>query len=81
VKIGGGPVAGLRFNISKRLSLLTEMPVYAFYNYSKSSTVDYFKELDFNGNYAEETNSETVITSGSSLSITLPVTLYLVVLF
>jgi hypothetical protein len=81
VKLGGGPVAGLRFNISKHLSLLTEMPVYAFYNYSKMTTVDYSKNIDFSGTTFINTNTKSETTSGSSLSITLPVTLYLVVRF
>jgi opacity protein-like surface antigen len=81
MKLGGGPVAGLRFNISKHLSLLTEMPVYAFYNHSKMTSVDYSRNIDFGGNTTENTNSETEITSGSNISITLPVTIYLVVRF
>jgi hypothetical protein len=80
---GGGPVAGIQFFISKRLSLFTEIPIYFLYSNQKEITDNYQNRSDasFANTYTSSNNTQTQITKGSKLSITLPVTLYLAIKF
>ena len=79
---GGGPVAGIQFFLTKRLSLFTEIPIYFFYSTQKEVTDNYQNQLDSNsGTYISSDNQQIQATKGSKLSITLPVTLYLAIKF
>lgn len=80
---GGGPVAGIQFFIAKRISIATEIPVYFMYTKQEEITDNYSNVLSSStgGEYLSSHDSEKVTTSGSKLSVTLPVTLYLSVKF
>jgi hypothetical protein len=82
--IGGGPVCGIQFYITQKLSFFTEMPLYFQYNYQKDVTDNYQNQLiggGFNPSYASSDNGQTQITKNPRLSLTLPVTLYLALKF
>ena len=78
---GGGPVGGIQVYLSKRFSLSTEIPIYFMYKYDKEVTENYSNVLQFTGEFVETTSRNTIITSGMDFTITLPVTLYMSVLF
>jgi|ERR1019366_430974 hypothetical protein len=80
---GGGPVAGIQFFITKRLSLFTEIPIYFQYTSQKEVTDNYQNQLVSSSgtDYISSDNSQTQITKGSKLSVTLPVTIYLALKF
>lgn len=68
---GGGPVAGVQFRISKRISLLTETAVYA----KSTTTDDKMIDTSFPAN-----NSQTK-TKEFSFNIIAPQSIYLIVTF
>ncbi|MBI3509567.1 MAG: hypothetical protein HY064_02815 [Bacteroidetes bacterium] len=80
MEFGGGPAAGIQFNLSKRMSLSTEIPFYAFYSMQKDKTNDYNNYLS-GSQYTITTNTSTSTITGSRFTITLPVTLYLGIRF
>ena len=81
--IGGGPVAGIQFFITKKISLFTEIPIYFFYTQQKESTNSFQNQLDNNnsGTYTTSENDQTIKTTSTKLSVNLPVTLYLAIKF
>jgi len=81
IDIGGGPVAGIQFAITNRLSVFTEIPLYVFYSIDQDKTTDYSNFLQFNSSFVSQTSTSTDNLSGLKFSITLPVTLYLAVKF
>lgn len=79
---GGGPVAGIQFFLTKKVSLFTEIPIYFFYSYQKEVTNNYQNQFDFNsGTYISSENGQTQKITGTKLSVTLPVTLYMALKF
>lgn len=80
IEAGLGPVAGIQFALTKRLSLFTEAPLYAVFHYEKQETENYTNQY-FGGGYNAELNKETITTSKLNLSFTMPVTLYLALKF
>jgi hypothetical protein len=77
-RIGGGPVAGFQFFISKRISLFTETPLY--FTWSKGNLkTESITDSDFGQGQSITTINDINSTSATRLNITLPVTLYLAV--
>jgi hypothetical protein len=77
---GLGPVAGIQFMLTKRLSLFTEAPLYAVFHYEQKKTENY--QNQYNGfEYEASLDKETVTTSKLNFSFTMPVTLYLALKF
>lgn len=86
VTYGWGPVAGLQFFISKRLSIYTEMPVYMQYSTEEHTTNTYSN----NGQtmwpstsieYTSTNTNRNQTIKSSKVSVILPVTLYMAVKF
>ena len=79
---GGGAVVGIQCFLTRRLSLLTEVPVYFLYTSQSDVTTNYQNVLQFQGGpYVSTTNTQTQLTKGSNLAIVLPVTIYLCLKF
>ncbi len=77
IAAGGGPVFGIQYNFRKRLSLYTEMPLYAVYSYEVEESKYSSYNIDFNGTITNFQSTEKEDLTGTKLSLTLPVTLYL----
>jgi hypothetical protein len=79
-RMGGGPVAGFQFFISKRISLFTETPLY--FTWSKGNLkTESITDSDFGQGQSITTINDISSTSALNFNITLPVTLYLAVRF
>lgn len=83
---GFGPVGGLQVFISKRLSLFTEMPLYILYATEKETTTSYSNSAFSSGSGGPLNFTATNVVRQSTLetttvTLTLPVTLYLAVTF
>ncbi len=79
-RAGLGPVLGFQVNLSKRLGLFTEIPVYFVYSQETDRTDTYTRSI-VNGissyTITENTEFETATTRGIQTNVSLPVTLYL----
>jgi|GEM_PF-6693587 len=79
---GGGPVGGIQLLLGKRLSLFTEVPLYAMYTYDETKTVDYDNSYQqFSGEWISSTDTHKEKLTGANVKLTLPVTLYLGIKF
>jgi hypothetical protein len=78
---GLGPVIGIQFFLTKRISILTESPVYFQYIHQKEGITDYSNTLAGSSGYVSSTDKDTQTTNKMNLSVVLPVTLYLAIKF
>ena len=80
--LGGGPVGGIQFFLSKSFSILTEIPVYVQYNNQKEVAISYRNSYtSFNNASETSENQLTQLTKTTTLVVMLPVTIYLCLKF
>ena len=78
---GGGPMVGIQVFFAKHISVYTEVPIYFMLEQQKDVSETYQHSYSSSNGWNTTTNTQTQMTKGTTLNITLPVTLYLAIKF